>query len=106
MADRPTTVKRLVPSTAATGWPPEDIAERESIAIEAVCEIDALVGALVRNEGKDGDDLVRRGGFCRIRDLSSVVMSHLNAQSDAGRETQEMSEVVYGPRYMTEGGDD
>jgi hypothetical protein len=88
--------------TPANGWPPEDIAERDDLAEQATLELDALVETLMRIEGTDCDDLVRRGLFIRIHQLAGVVMTHFNAEHDAGRETKEMGEVVYGSHYATE----
>jgi len=80
------------------GWPPEDIAGRERIALEAVWEIDMLAHTVARIEGSEGEELVRRGLVIRIRQLTSVAMSHLSGETDARRETAEMHEVVYGQR--------
>jgi hypothetical protein len=80
-----------------------DAALRQDLALEALCQLDSMIGMLRRELQSDADpdafEFTLRSALVRAKQLTSVMLSvH---QDDSGRETEEMHRVVHGRRLET-----
>ena len=74
----------------------QDTDDRTELASEADGEIMCIVQMLEREVSQDCFDTILRGALRRIYDLSSICMSVTNGDSDEGRTTAEMHQVIFG----------
>ena len=74
----------------------QDTDARTELACDAAGEILCISEMLAREVSQDCFDTILRGSLLRIHDLSSVCLSVTSGDSDAGRTTAEMHQVIFG----------